>query len=131
MPVASPLMTRRTTMKDDKDRGAEKRGKSRVFAAVLSLILPGLGQIVRGRVFAGLLFLLNVILYFIPLFVTHNLEYDVQTPSLLIAVGVWICSALDAFLYKSSFLILALLVSLFCFGAGFFGAFFLLPHLDI
>lgn len=118
-------------MKDDKDHGAEKKGKSRVFAAVLSLILPGLGQIVRGRVFAGLLFLLNVILYFIPLFVTHNLEYDVQTPSLLISVGIWICSALDAFLYKSSFLILALLVSLFCFGAGFFGAFFLLPHLDI
>jgi hypothetical protein len=118
-------------MKDQRDRTTETKGKSRVFSAVLSLILPGLGQIVRGRIFAGLLFLLNVILYFVPLFVTHKMEYDVQTPSLLIAVGVWIFSALDAFLYRSSFLILALLVSLFCFGAGFFGAFFLLPHLDV
>lgn len=118
-------------MKDDKDRGTESKGKSRVFSAVLSLIVPGLGQIVRGRIFAGLLFMLNVFLYFVPLFVSHSMEYDVQTPALLIAVGVWVFSALDAFLYKSSFLILALLVSLFCFGAGFFGAFFLLPHLEV
>jgi len=118
-------------MGQSKDRGEEKKERSRVFSAVLSLIFPGLGQMVRGRIFAGLLFLFNVVLYFIPLFVTHNTEYDLQTPSLLIAVGVWICSALDAFLYRSSFLVMALLVSLLCFGTGFFGAFFILPHLDI
>jgi len=118
-------------MKDAQSEGTHPKGRSRVYSAVLSLILPGLGQILRGRIFAGLLFLFNVVLYLVPLFITQNIEYDVQTPSLLIAVGVWICSALDAFLYKSSFLILALLVSLFCFGSGFFGAFFVLPHLDI
>jgi hypothetical protein len=118
-------------MADKQDRDKEKRGRSRVFSAVLSLVLPGLGQVVRGRILAGLLFLLNVILYFIPLFIAHNVGYDVQTPSLLIAVGIWICSALDAFLYRSSFLVLALLVSLLCFGAGFFGAFFVLPGLDV
>jgi hypothetical protein len=118
-------------MRDNPGDGTEKKGRSRVYSAVLSLIFPGLGQMVRGRLFAGLLFLFNVVLYFIPLFITHNIEYDIQTPSLLIAVGVWVCSALDAFLYRSSFLVLALLVSLFCFGTGFFGAFFILPHLDI
>jgi hypothetical protein len=118
-------------MRDTPADGTQKKGRSRVYSAVLSLIFPGLGQIVRGRIFAGLLFLFNVVLYLVPLFVTQNVEYDVQTPSLLIAVGVWICSALDAFLYKSSFLVLALLISLFCFGTGFFGAFFILPHLDI
>jgi hypothetical protein len=118
-------------MKETKDRDAEKKGRSRVSTAVLSLIIPGLGQLMRGRIIAGLLFFMNVVLYGIPLFVTHNVEYDVQTPSLLIAIGIWICSALDAFLYKSSFLVMALLVSLFFFGGGFFGAFFILPHLDI
>lgn len=118
-------------MKERKSRDTEKKGRSRVFSAVLSLVLPGLGQMVRGRIFAGLLFLFNVILYLAPLFITQAAEYDVQTPSLLIAVGVWICSALDAFLYRSSFLVMALLVSLFCFGIGFFGAFFFLPHLDL
>ncbi len=106
-------------------------GRSRVFSSVFSLIFPGLGQIVKGRIIAGLLFMSNVALYFTPLLVSQNAEYDIQTPSLLIAVGVWICSAFDAFLYKSSFLVLALLVSLFCFGSGFFGAYFLLPHLDV
>lgn len=109
----------------------EKKGRSRVFSAVLSLIFPGLGQIVRGRIFAGLLFLVNVALYFLPLFVAHDMQYDVQTPALLIALGVWLCSAFDAFLYRSSFLVLALLVSLLSFGAGFFGAYFVLPHIDI
>lgn len=118
-------------MRENSDRGTEKKGRSRVYSAVLSLVFPGLGQMVRGRIFAGLLFFANVVLYFVPLFVTHTVEYDVQTPSLLIAVGVWICSALDAFLYRSSFLVMALLVSLLCFGGGFFGAFFVLPHLDI
>lgn len=118
-------------MRDNPGDGTQKKGRSRVYSAVLSLIFPGLGQMVRGRFFAGLLFLFNVVLYFIPLFIAHNIEYDIQTPSLLIAVGVWVCSALDAFLYRSSFLVLALLVSLFCFGTGFFGAFFVLPHLDI
>ncbi len=118
-------------MSEDRDRGDEKKGRSRISSAVLSLILPGLGQIVRGRIFAGLLFFLNVILYCVPLFLSHNVEYDVQTPSLLIAVGVWVCSALDAFLYRSSFLVMALLVSLFFFGSGFFSAFFILPHLDV
>jgi hypothetical protein len=118
-------------MKDKKSRDAEKKGRSRVFSAVLSLVLPGLGQMIRGRVFAGCLFLFNVVLYLVPLFVSRQADYDVQTPSLLIAVGVWLCSALDAFLYKSSFLVMALLVSLFCFGMGFLGAFFVLPHLDI
>jgi hypothetical protein len=118
-------------MRDKPGDGTQKKGRSRVYSAVLSLIFPGLGQMVRGRFFAGILFLFNVVLYFVPLFITHNMEYDIQTPSLLIAVGVWVCSALDAFLYRSSFLVLALLVSLFCFGTGFFGAFFILPHLDI
>jgi hypothetical protein len=118
-------------MRENSDRGTEKKGRSRVYSAVLSLVFPGLGQMVRGRIFAGLLFFSNVVLYFVPLFVTHTVEYDVQTPSLLIAVGVWLCSALDAFLYRSSFLVMALLVSLLCFGGGFFGAFFVLPHLDI
>ncbi len=118
-------------MEDRSRRDKESKGRSRVYSAVLSLVFPGLGQIVRGRIFAGLLFFFNVVLYFVPLFIAHNIDYDVQTPSLLIAIGVWICSALDAFLYRSSFLVLALLVSLFFFGAGFFGAFFILPHLDI
>lgn len=118
-------------MRDRKDQATGEQAKSRVFSAVLSLILPGLGQMVRGRIFAGFLFFLNVVLYLVPLFLTQNIEYDVQTPSLLIAVGVWVCSAFDAFLTKSSFLVMALLVSLFCFGSGFFGAFFILPHLDI
>ncbi|MFH1114832.1 MAG: hypothetical protein V1792_13030 [Pseudomonadota bacterium] len=118
-------------MPDKKRKDTEKKGRSRVFSAVLSLVLPGLGQMIRGRIFAGVLFLFNVVLYLAPLFVTKQAEYDVQTPSLLIAVGVWLCSALDAFLLKSSFLVMALLVSLFCFGMGFFGAFFILPHLDI
>jgi hypothetical protein len=118
-------------MVDRSRQGTEKKGRSRIYSAVLSLVFPGLGQIVRGRIFAGLLFFLNVVLYFVPLFMAHNIEYDVQTPSLLIAIGIWICSALDAFLYRSSFLVLALLVSLLFFGSGFFGAFFILPHLDI
>lgn len=109
----------------------QKKGRSRVFFAVLSLIFPGLGQISRGRIIAGLLFTVNVALYFVPLFVRQQIDYDIQTPSLLIALGVWFCSAMDAFLYRSSFLVMALLVSLFCFGSGFFGAYFILPHLDI
>ncbi|MFZ5867322.1 MAG: hypothetical protein ACOYXY_15670 [Thermodesulfobacteriota bacterium] len=109
----------------------EKKGRSRVYSSVLSLIFPGLGQMARGRFIAGLLFFLNVVLYFIPLFIQQDIQYDVKTPSLLIAVGVWIFSAMDAFLYRSSFLVLALLVCLFCFGAGFFGAYFILPHVDI
>jgi len=110
---------------------AKRKGRSRVFFAVLSLIFPGLGQIARGRIIAGILFLFNVVLYFFPLFIKQEIDYDVQTPALLIALGIWFCSAMDAFLSKSSFLILALLVSLFCFGSGFFGAYFILPHLDI
>lgn len=43
-------------MQDGKKTQTEKPRKSRVHAAVLSLILPGLGQIVRGRVFAGIFF---------------------------------------------------------------------------
>jgi hypothetical protein len=118
-------------MDETRPKGKETKARSRVYSAVLSLVLPGLGQMVRGRIFAGLLFFLNVVLYFVPLFITQNVDYDLQTPSLLIAIGVWICSALDAFLYRSSFLVLALLVSLFFFGTGFFGAFLVLPHLDI
>jgi len=109
----------------------EKKGRSRVYSSVLSLIFPGLGQMARGRFIAGLLFFLNVVLYFIPLFIQQDIQYDVKTPSLLIAVGVWVFSAMDAFLYRSSFLVMALLVCLFCFGAGFFGAYFILPHVDI
>ncbi len=118
-------------MEESRPTGKETKARSRVYSAVLSLVLPGLGQMVRGRIFAGLLFFLNVVLYFVPLFITQNVDYDLQTPSLLIAIGVWICSALDAFLSRSSFLVLALLVSLFFFGTGFFGAFLVLPHLDI
>lgn len=110
---------------------SKKKARSRVFSAVLSLVLPGLGQIARGRIIAGLLFFLNVVLYFLPLFIQQDIPYDLKTPALLIAIGVWIFAAMDAFLYKTSFLVLALLVSLFCFGAGFFGAYFILPHLDI
>jgi hypothetical protein len=117
----------------DPDEKKEETGKkrSRISGAILSLIVPGLGQIVRGRIVAGLLFFSNVIVYGLPLVITHNIEFDVQTPSLLIALGVWVCSALDAFLYKSSFLVMALLVSLFFFGAGFFSAFFILPLIDV
>ena len=114
-----------------RDKQKEEKGRSREFFAVLSLIFPGLGQLVRGRIIVGLLFLLNVALYFFPLFTKQEMGYDVQTPSLLIALGVWFCSAMDAFLYRSSFLVLALLVSLLCFGSGFFGAYFILPNLDI
>ena len=121
-------------MTRDRSRDDKKKRKSRVTAPILSLILPGLGQIFRGRVFAGLLFFFNVALYFLPIlpqFSGHGMEYDIQTPSVLIAFGCWLCGALDAFLLKSSFLVLALLVALFCFGTGFFGSFFILPHLDI
>ena len=107
------------------------KGRSRVFFAVLSVICPGLGQMVRGRIIAGLLFLMTASLYFVLALTKQEIGYDVQTPSLLIALGVWFFSAMDAFLYRSSFLVLALLVSLFCFGSGFFGAYFILPHLDI
>jgi hypothetical protein len=107
-----------------------KKGRSRVFYAVLSLF-PGLGQIFRGRILTGLLFFMNVVLYTLPLFVDQKIEYDVRTPSFLIALACYLCSPLDAFLIRSSFLVLALLVSLFFFGAGFFGAFFILPRIDI
>lgn len=118
-------------MQDGKKTQTEKPRKSRVHAAVLSLILPGLGQIVRGRVFAGIFFFLNAALYLGSLFVPHHVGYDVRTPAALILIGVWIASALDAFLYRTSFLVLALLVSLFSFGSGFFGALYILPGLDI
>jgi hypothetical protein len=118
-------------MAEQKDREAEKKGKSRVHAAVLSLIVPGLGQIVRGRVFAGLFFLMNAVLYLGSLFIPHHVGYDVRTPAALVLIGVWIAAALDAFLYRTSFLVLALLVSLFSFGTGFFGALYILPGLDI
>lgn len=118
-------------MEANRENPAAKKSKSRIFYAVMSLIFPGLGQIARGRIFAGLLFLMNAAIYITPLFVAQNDQYDVQTPALLVAVAVWLCSALDAFLTKSSFLVMALLVSLLCFGAGFFGSYFILPHLDI
>ena len=118
-------------MDSNKENPPVRKDKSNIFYAVMALILPGLGQMARGRIFAGLLFLLVAIVYITPLFVTQNDQYDVQTPSLLVAVGVWICSALDAFLAKSSFLIMAMLVSLLCFGLGFFGSYFILPYLDI
>jgi len=117
-------------MAQSKDRRTESKGRSRVRSAVLSLIFPGLGQIVRGRIFAGLLFCLNVALYLVPLVVPLNVGYNVQTPSVLIAFGVWVFSSLDAFLYRSSFLVMALLVSLFCFGSGFLGTVYIFPHLD-
>lgn len=118
-------------MTDRKDGETEKTGKSRVHAAVLSLIVPGLGQIVRGRVVAGIFFLMNAVLYLGSLFVPHHVGYDVRTPAALILIGVWIAGALDAFLYRTSFLVLALLVSLLSFGSGFFGALYILPGLDI
>lgn len=105
-------------------------GRSRVSGAVLSLIFPGLGQLLRGRIFAGLLIFFTVVLYFVPLFMKQEIQYDVKTPSVLIAFGVWLFGAMDAFLYRSSFLMLALLVSLFCFGAGFLGAYVILPYLE-
>lgn len=118
-------------MDSNKENPTVKKSKSRIFYAVMSLIFPGLGQIARGRILAGLLFLFNAAIYITPLFVAQSEQYDVQTPALLVAVGVWLCSALDAFLTKSSFLVMALLVSLLCFGAGFFGSYFILPHLDV
>ncbi len=39
-------------MSEDRDRGDEKKGRSRISSAVLSLILPGWVQITRGRIFA-------------------------------------------------------------------------------
>ncbi len=118
-------------MNNAKDQTSSIKGRSRVSTAVLSLIVPGLGQIMRGRIFAGLLFFLNVVLYGLTIFAADSMHYDVKTPSLLIALGVWVFSALDAFLRESSFIILALLVALFFFGSGFFGAYFILPHLDV
>ena len=118
-------------MDSSRENPTARKSKSRIFYAVMSLIFPGLGQIARGRIFAGLLFILNAAVYITPLFVAQDGQYDVQTPALLVAVGVWICSALDAFLSRSSFLIMALLVSLLGFGAGFFGSYFRLPHLDV
>jgi hypothetical protein len=110
----------------------QQKGRSNISYSIMSLIFPGMGQIVRGRVLAGMLFLLNVILYLAPLALApQNTEYDIKTPALLIAIIVWAGSALDAFLYRSSFLIMALLVSLLSFGAGFFGSFLILPSLDI
>jgi|GEM_PF-507767 hypothetical protein len=110
----------------------QQKGRSNISYSIMSLVFPGMGQIVRGRVLAGLLFLLNVILYLAPLALApQNTEYDIKTPALLIAIIVWAGSALDAFLYRSSFLIMALLVSLLSFGAGFFGSFLILPSLDI
>ncbi len=108
----------------------KKKGRSRVFYAVLSLF-PGLGQIFRGRILTGLLFFMNVVLYTLPLFFDQNGQYDVKTPSFLIALGCYLCSPLDAFLIRSSFLVLAMLVALFFFGVGFFGAFFILPMWDV
>jgi hypothetical protein len=107
-----------------------EKGRSRVFYSVLSVVFPGLGQMVRGRLFAGLLFMGNALLYLVPIFIKEDFGYDLRTPALLIVLGVWVCSALDAFLRKSSFLALALLVSLFFFGSGFLLAWFLLPHID-
>jgi hypothetical protein len=118
-------------MAKTKDQRTETKGRSRVFFSVLSLICPGLGQIVRGRIFTGLLFLLNMGLYVALAVAPHNIEYDIRNPSLLVALGVWIAAALDAFLLRSSFLVMALLISLLCFGTGFSGALFVLPHLDI
>jgi hypothetical protein len=117
--------------KTENEQGQQK-GRSNISYSIMSLVFPGMGQIVRGRILAGLLFLMNVILYLAPLaLVPQNVEYDIKTPSLLIALIVWGGSSLDAFLYRSSFLIMALLVSLFSFGAGFFGSFLILPSLDI
>ncbi len=114
-----------------KDKPKAKKGRSRVFFAVWSLVCPGLGQILRGRILTGLLFLLNVVLYVFLVFAIHDIGYDVRTPFLVTAGGVYVFCAMDAFLQKSSFLVLAMLVSLFCFGAGFFGAYFFIPILDI
>jgi hypothetical protein len=117
--------------KTENEQGQQK-GRSNISYAIMSLVFPGMGQIVRGRILAGLLFLMNVILYLAPLaFVPQNTEYDIKTPSLLIALIIWAGSSLDAFIYRSSFLIMALLVSLLSFGAGFFGSFLVLPNLDI
>lgn len=114
-----------------KDAKKVEKGRSRVFYAVLSVVFPGLGQVVRGRVFAGLLFMGNALLYLVPIFIKEEFGgFDLRTPALLIVLGVWVCSALDAFLRKSSFLALALLVSLFFFGSGFLLAWFILPHVD-
>lgn len=119
-------------MKKTENEQGQQKGRSNISYSIMSLVFPGMGQIVRGRILAGLLFLINVILYLAPLaLVPQNVEYDIKTPSLLIALIVWAGSSLDAFLYRSSFLIMALLVSLFSFGAGFFGSFLILPSLDI
>lgn len=119
-------------MKKTENEETQQKGRSNISYAIMSLVFPGMGQILRGRVIAGLLFLLNVILYLAPLaLVPQNTEYDIKTPALLIALILWGSSALDAFLYRSSFLIMALLVSLLSFGAGFFGSFLILPNLDI
>jgi hypothetical protein len=121
-----------TNVKKTENEQGQQKGRSNISYSIMSLVFPGMGQIVRGRILAGLLFLMNVILYLAPLaLVPQNVEYDIKTPSLLIALIVWAGSSLDAFLYRSSFLIMALLVSLFSFGVGFFGSFLILPSLDI
>ena len=119
-------------MKKTENEQGRQKGRSNISYAIMSLVFPGMGQIVRGRILAGLLFLMNVILYLAPLaFVPQNTEYDIKTQSLLISLIIWAGSSLDAFIYRSSCLIMALLVSLLSFGAGFFGSFLVLPNLDI
>ena len=78
-------------MRENSDRGTEKKGRSRVYSAVLSLVFPGLGQMVRGRIFAGLLFFANVVLYFVPLFVTHTVEY--RRRRLHLCSSQWVCGS--------------------------------------
>ena len=130
--VANLRLTEEMNVKKMENEQNQQKGRSNISYSIMSLIFPGMGQIVRGRVLAGMLFLLNVILYLAPLALApQNTEYDIKTPALLIAIIVWAGSALDAFLYRSSFLIMALLVSLLSFGAGFFGSFLILPSLDI
>lgn len=130
--VANLRLTEEMNVKTMENEQNQQKGRSNISYSIMSLIFPGMGQIVRGRVLAGMLFLLNVILYLAPLALApQNTEYDIKTPALLIAIIVWAGSALDAFLYRSSFLIMALLVSLLSFGAGFFGSFLILPSLDI
>ena len=47
-------------MKKSENEDTQQKGRSNISYAIMSLVFPGMGQIVRGRVLAGLLFLLNV-----------------------------------------------------------------------
>jgi len=92
---------------DDDSRPAEPKGKSgdsRALAVVLSLIVPGLGQLVRGRVVAGLFWMFLLFLIMPSVFAasgvvtvcTCGLAAPLYFASAVAIPILWILCALDA-----------------------------------